>query len=663
MRARYGLLCMVALLLAGCSAQGSHAKASPLGAVPSKAPLRIVRRLSAQMPQVAPPQGNVATLSMVAPRTGFAVAAPASGGPGQILYSSDGGLTWQVRAKLKQQVTALQFISANVGFAVTPDALLATADGGRTWTTRDSLTFSQVRFVSPLDGVATTQAGELVTTADGGLMWLPALSAPGLYFSSVSALPGPIYFALGGTQGSGQSSQTSLYVSRDGGAQWTRLFEGVLSPPLQPAYEAYLKAQLPSGLQQYPNFGQGGSVTFTTPSDGWVSLLDGGFLATMVLHTTDGGRTWSYAWGNGGCAMGCNGAGGGLYPAAYLGSQYAWRYDGQGIDRSSNGGETFVPGGAVPLSIPPSNGVRSLQFLTPDLGVAATSYGILRTTDGGNSWQRVWPLGPGPLRSVSMTASGYGFAVSVNQPDLLLRTGNGGRTWQPLRSFPYAAAGSEAPEPQISSIWAFSGGRGLVYAGGRLYRTSDRGGTWQIVPLRQPPAAPYSQATILFSSLSDGWAVSIGLDSGNLYRTTDGGRTWIKASRLQVGPTACQELSARIGWCLNGRKDPRLPPGDWTSRLLVTTDGGRHFTEVGSLPLVSSATSISFATPSAGALLGANQVLITQDAGRTFTQLEIPGIDLLSQVDAVTPHEIYVVSGEGQLFVTRDGGKVWHELL
>ena len=88
---------------------------------------------------------------------------------------------------------------------------------------------------------------------------------------------------------------------------WQVVFSGIQSPALATAYAAYNQAMGFTGTLR-PSFNTSARVTFTTPQDGWLDFVDGGFLATAIFRTTDGSAEWSYAWGNGGCAMGCNSA-------------------------------------------------------------------------------------------------------------------------------------------------------------------------------------------------------------------------------------------------------------------------------------------------------------------------------------------------------------------
>ncbi len=663
-------IALLALALAALGSAGAQRVDLADQVVSSRAGLRIVRTVPAKVKAHAAAPSRVLSVAMVSRTQGYALAqSPTIGASGSwLLATEDGGVRWNVRAALPGSAAGIQFVDGRDGFAWTPTSLLTSVDGGRRWRAVYHHSIAHAAFVSAQDGIATSQSGALMLTQDGGRTWRYALANTGLYFSSVSALPGPRYYAIGFVQNGKSGSGTSLYVSTDGGATWTALFSGIASRGLHPAYLAYIRHVMQGYQPSYPSFGQGGTVTFTTPSDGWMTLFDGGFLSTLVARTTDGGRTWTYAWGNGGCAMGCNAMGGGLYPAAYLGAQDVWRFDFQSIDRSTDGGVTFQKGGAVPLGLPASNAVRALQFVTPQTGIAGTTDGILRTTNGGRAWTRVWPQGPGPLSRISMTASGYGLAVASGQPDLLWRTQDGGRSWQLLRGFSYKSTASPPqyfPPAQISGFWAFSGGQALVYAGGSLYGSRDEGKSWRKLPLRLPPVPTYGSETLLFSSPQVGWDQVFGMNAAYLYRTSDGGRSWTLSTRsLQAGPTQCAPVGAAEGWCLNGRKSPKLLPSEWKVTLLYTADGGKRFTPAGSLPMRESVLSISFSSPSTGVLAGSRDLLLTQDYGRTFTDVHfsLGQYGFLNQVEETAPGRLYVLTDGGRLFYSSDGGGRWRQL-
>jgi photosystem II stability/assembly factor-like uncharacterized protein len=180
-----------------------------------------------------------------------------------------------------------------------------------------------------------------------------------------------------------------------------------------------------------------------------------------------------------------------------------------------------APGGT---SQPP---LAAIQFADANHGWAAGANRIMATSDGGHSWTRQYS-GPAALRQVDFTDASHGWAVG---PGTLLRTTDGGATWTALSepaaavdgvSFVphgngYALAASTASGTGAAPVLAGTTG---TYSGGTLLRTTDGGTTWQ--PLRGTPADPQSAC---FTSAANGYLGT----PGRIWRTSDGGQSWSPA--------------------------------------------------------------------------------------------------------------------------------------
>ena len=90
------------------------------------------------------------------------------------------------------------------------------------------------------------------------------------------------------------------------------------------------------------------------------------------------------------------------------------------------------------------------------------------------------------------------------------------------------------PESYHPIIFAAITGADVVYAGigngppgnvGALYRSPDRGRTWEAVDLGGTPNSTVWNLAFHPEAPELGFATAV---SGHLYRTTDGGRTWRK---------------------------------------------------------------------------------------------------------------------------------------
>ena len=106
-----------------------------------------------------------------------------AGSQSVIAMSDDRGAHWTViDGKEDAQITALQFVDANVGYAAGEFGhVLATEDGGQTWTKRAPIAgefypYAMV-FTSRDTGWVSGLAGQVLHTQDGGRTWAPQTNA------------------------------------------------------------------------------------------------------------------------------------------------------------------------------------------------------------------------------------------------------------------------------------------------------------------------------------------------------------------------------------------------------------------------------------------------------------------------------------------------------
>ena len=164
---------------------------------------------------------------------------------------------------------------------------------------------------------------------------------------------------------------------------------------------------------------------------------------------------------------------------------------------------------------------------------------ILKTTDGGRHWRQVYqdPDRYAPVLDIWFADKDYGIAVGAY--GLYLMTTDGGETWikndlhivnRDVREAEQDAAGPapvsrleanvEPYDLHLNSI-ACSGSGTLYIAAesGHLYRSDDRGRTWQELP------SPYTGSFFGVLPLEQESVLVFGL-RGHLYRSRDGGDSW-----------------------------------------------------------------------------------------------------------------------------------------
>jgi photosystem II stability/assembly factor-like uncharacterized protein len=222
--------------------------------------------------------------------------------------------------------------------------------------------------------------------------------------------------------------------------------------------------------------------------------------------------------------------------------------------------------------------LHDIAFVDRDFGWAVGAHGtIFHTTDGGGHWHRQHPGTNADLLGVSFVNRNIGWAIGgATRPYLhtsqaiVLRTDDGGKTWQSQLALIPAMAGVKFFDAKHGITWGRgSGGEPLgVFAtddGGRNWRSFAVGPTsawWggdfsdqrsgvvvgphgQLARLAHGDALPIARESatdihaVRFTAADFCWAVGA---EGLIMRSDDGGETW---QDLDVLPA---DLSAAITW-------------------------------------------------------------------------------------------------------------------
>lgn len=211
---------------------------------------------------------------------------------------------------------------------------------------------------------------------------------------------------------------------------------------------------------------------------------------------------------------------------------------------------------------------------------------IIRTTDGGLTWNRQSSGTTGRLFGVYFTDANNGTAVGEH---VILRTTDGGSTWvnqpyPPAYRFDY-----------LLGVFFTNAATGTVVgAYGRILRTTDGGTTWT----DQSSGTVNDLGGVYFINADTGAVVG----GGSILHTTDGGATWTSQSTGTTdGFSAVYFANADTGTIAG-------------SRIFRTTDGGSTWV---SQPIETNnnLNGISFTDANTGTAVGDNGTILRTTTG------------------------------------------------
>lgn len=309
----------------------------------------------------------------------------------------------------------------------------------------------------------------------------------------------------------------------------------------------------PPGEAVAPGF-QPTSIAFWNANDG---LIAGGVAKHVVLHGTcsgpcrgiiavthDGGRTWRIAeWTP--QAVDEVVVAPGTSDAWLVLRSAAGRPD--GILHTTDGGRTWtsLPGGVTGLSFPTATDGWGVPAAPAQPGSAMLAH----TTDGGATWARI----PAPCPKAAWTPTAVSFATPATgllvctgepgagqQSKAILSTTDGGASWRvEAEAAGYGGPGRPAAPPHGLSTNGYLNGVGVLASGdgwawgdrSPIVGTADFGGRWRVVsssisngatggPLGVSMLSATHELVLAFSRPNQSPS------SFDLLSTTDGGRTW-----------------------------------------------------------------------------------------------------------------------------------------
>ena len=271
---------------------------------------------------------------------------------------------------------------------------------------------------------------------------------------------------------------------------------------------------------------------------------------------------------------------------------------------------------------------------------------VLYSSDEGLTWTQVQVPGSANLTAVYFADERHGWAVG--HAEIILRTEDGGDSWERVHFAP------ENQQPLLD-IWFADRDRGLaVGAYGVIYASTDGGRTWSQVPFepQPPPGAEAVQADpadmeaevdlgfefhLNAIARGPGQRLYLGAEAGRIFASDDGGAAWRELPSPYDGSfygILPLDGDALLAFGLRGN-------------LFRSEDGGMNWTAVptGTVALLTSGARIGADTIVIGGMAGV--LLVSRDAGRSFS---------LSQQDDRKAISAVLPAADGAVIVAGEGG-------
>lgn len=263
--------------------------------------------------------------------------------------------------------------------------------------------------------------------------------------------------------------------------------------------------------------------------------------------------------------------------------------------------------------VSPAEGWSSAWYWPPGNGSGYST--LLHTTDGGRHWRRlpfVWQAGAEAGPPFSFADRNHGW-VAWTKPQtgdsFLSTTSDGGRTWK------------HHPSPRLSALHFFDAKHGYSIDGTFFRTTADGGETWsrEALPLSIVDRVSFADARHGVIVGAGGVPEQKPKWDGVLrvLVTSDGGAHWTVAEEQPYAePHAVEWIDSRTAFLVLARMN------DSGTRLLVTNDGGQSWkASPGERKDISA---IAMAPDGRGFLFGEKTISATADRGATWRVSSFP---------------------------------------
>lgn len=480
---------------------------------------------------------------------GFAV-----GRNGIILSTTDGGAQWtRIFIEVTKSLYSINFATATAGWlAGAGGVVLKTTDGGLSWgqqTSGTAQTISAIVFANSSTGWIVGSSGLIMKTTDGGgsASFPPSLLFPANRVTGLSRILQLRWNAVSEAQSyrvqvSTSSSFSSIVTDQSGVSVRLLDFSNLMENTIYYWRVKAEYAQTSSDWSAVWCFATGSTAGWNIQITGTKNALGGVYFVNervgwavgeygTIIKTTDGGMNWNAQ----SSSLTYSFFGSVQFRDTLKGWLLAERSN--IILKTTNGGTSWERSDA------PYSELYTLYFVDDQNGWAAGLNGtIVKTTNGGSSWTQQITGQAKQLNAIHFVDALYGWAAGYNNDykALMLRTTNGGVTWTSL---------SMGSTSSISDICFVDRNTGFAIggSGGEILKTTDGGISWSKYTVN---IAYSSLNRIRFLNQQVGWIVG---GAGYVFKTSDGGQTWgPQASNTTSYIYDIHFVDATKGWIVGG---------------------------------------------------------------------------------------------------------------